>query len=45
MEIRYFEDLTQAETAKKLGLTQVQVSRKEQKVLSLLRNNLLEKAS
>ena len=45
MENRYFEDLTQAETAKKLGLTQVQVSRKEQKVLSLLRNNLLEKAS
>ena len=45
MEKRYFEDLTQAETAKKLGLTQVQVSRNEQKVLSLLRNNLFEKAS
>ena len=45
MEERYFNDLTQSETAKKLGLTQVQVSRKEQKVLTILRNNLLEKAS
>ena len=42
---RYFNDLTQSETAKILGLSQVQVSRKEQKVLTLLRNNLLDKAS
>ena len=42
---RYFNDLTQSETAKLLGLSQVQVSRKEQKVLTLLRNNLLDKAS
>lgn len=45
MENRYFNDLTQAETARILGLTQVQVSRKEQKVLTYLRNNLLDKAS
>lgn len=45
MESRYFNDLTQSETAKLLGLTQVQVSRKEQKVLSLLRNNLIGKSS
>lgn len=41
MEKRYFEDLTQAETAKVLGLTQVQVSRKETRVLMDLRNNLM----
>ena len=45
MENRYFNDLTQAETARILGLTQVQVSRKEQKVLSYLRNSLLDKVS
>lgn len=45
MENRYIGDLTQAETAKLLGLSQVQVSRKEQKVLTLLRNNLTDKAS
>jgi len=45
MENRYFNDLTQAETAKLLGLSQVQVSRKEGKVLTLLRNNLIGKAS
>ena len=45
MENRYFNDLTQSETAKLLGLTQVQVSRKEQKVLSYLKASLLDKAS
>lgn len=45
MEQRYFNDLTQAETASLLGLSQVQVSRKEQKVLTYLRNNLMDKAS
>jgi RNA polymerase sporulation-specific sigma factor len=37
---RYFDDKTQMETANSLGMTQVQVSRKEQKVLTKLRNNL-----
>ncbi len=37
---RYFDDKTQTETASDLGMTQVQVSRKEQKVLTKLRNNL-----
>ena len=37
---RYMEDLTQSEVAKTLGMSQVQVSRKEQKVLTKLRNNL-----
>jgi len=45
MKNRYFNDLTQAETAKLLGLSQVQVSRKEGKVLTLLRNNLIDRAS
>ena len=34
---RYFQDLTQSETAKKLGLSQVQVSRKETKILEKLK--------
>lgn len=34
---RYFEDLTQSETARKLGLTQVMVSRYETKSLSKMR--------
>ena len=37
---RYTNDLTQSETAKNLGLTQVQVSRKEQKILTKLRDKL-----
>lgn len=37
---RYFDDKTQMQTASDLGMTQVQVSRKEQKVLTKLRNNL-----
>lgn len=35
---RYFEDLTQSETAKKLGITQVMVSRYETKSLEKMRN-------
>ncbi len=35
---RYFEDLTQSETAKKLGITQVMVSRYEQKSLAKMRD-------
>ncbi len=35
--LRYYEDLTQTEIAKKLGMTQVQVSRREKKLLLKLR--------
>ena len=35
---RYFEDLTQSETARKLGITQVMVSRYETKSLEKIRN-------
>lgn len=37
---RYYEDKSQVETSKELGLTQVQVSRKEAKILSKIRNNI-----
>lgn len=37
---RYIQNLTQTEVASTLGMSQVQVSRKEQKVLTKLRNNL-----
>ena len=37
---RYFENRTQSETAKELGMTQVQVSRLEKKILIGLRKNL-----
>jgi len=40
IEKRYNKDLTQAETAKALGISQVQVSRNEQKVLLKLKNKL-----
>lgn len=35
--LRYFRDKTQCETAQILGITQVQVSRREKKILELLR--------
>ena len=38
---RYMKDLTQSETADIMGISQVQVSRKEHKVLTKLRNNLV----
>ncbi len=38
---RYFEDKTQTETSKELGISQVQVFRKEQKVLSKLKEKLV----
>ena len=38
---RYLEDYTQSETAKKLGMSQVQVSRFEQKVLKKLKSNMV----
>lgn len=37
---RYFSDMTQAETAKMLGISQVQVSRKEQKILEKMKTGL-----
>ena len=37
---RYFEDKTQTETAKLLGISQVQVSRLEKKILLKLRKNV-----
>ena len=38
--LRYFENKTQSETAKALGMTQVQVSRREKKILGIMRNSL-----
>ena len=38
--LRFFHDKTQSDTAKALGLTQVQVSRKEKIALKALRNQL-----
>ncbi len=37
---RYFRDYSQEETAKRLGLSQVKVSREEKKILSFLREEL-----
>ena len=37
---RYFEDKTQMETAKRLGISQVQVSRLEKKILLKMRKNM-----
>jgi RNA polymerase sporulation-specific sigma factor len=42
--LRYFEGMTQQSVAEKLGMTQVQVSRQEKKILRKLRN-LYEKNS
>ncbi len=39
--MRYMDNQTQTEVARNLGLTQVQVSRKEQRVLIKLRKNML----
>ena len=40
--LRYFKNKTQSEVAKELGMTQVQVSRKEKKVLTAMKKFLLE---
>ncbi len=37
---RYYSELTQMETSKELGISQVQVSRKENKILEKLKQNL-----
>lgn len=41
--LRYFKDKTQVQVAKMLGISQVQVSRIEKKVLKIMRENLQEK--
>jgi len=41
LTLRYFRGKTQVETAKELGMTQVQVSRREKKILLKLREELL----
>ena len=40
IELRYYCSLTQVQTAQRLGMTQVQVSRREKKLLALLREKL-----
>ena len=40
IELRYFEDKTQSETAEIFNTNQTNISRKEQKVLEILRNSL-----
>ncbi len=42
LELRYFRELTQAKTAEILGMSQVQVSRREKKLLTMMREELLE---
>ena len=42
LELRYFRNLTQSNTAKALGMTQVQVSRREKKLLEEMREELLK---
>ena len=40
IELRYYRSKTQSETAKILGMTQVQVSRREKAVLEIIRKRL-----
>ena len=40
LQARYYQDLTQSEVSKQLGMSQVQVSRKEGKILEKLRQRL-----
>ena len=40
VDMRYFKGFTQSATAKALGMTQVQVSRREKTILKILRENL-----
>ena len=42
LELRYFRGLTQSKTAKILSMTQVQVSRREKKLLTQMRKELLD---
>ena len=38
--LRYFKGMTQSESAKRLGMTQVKVSRKEKKIIEKLRSEM-----
>ena len=40
IQLRYYENKTQTQTAQVLGMTQVQVSRREKKILEILRSEL-----
>ena len=40
IDLRYYKDRSQMETSKELGMSQVQVSRKENKILAKIRNNI-----
>ncbi len=42
LELRYYREYTQSKTAAALGMTQVQVSRRERKILSWMRSALLQ---
>ncbi len=41
LHLRFFQEMTQAETAKRLNTTQVQISRRERKLLAQMRSSLL----
>ena len=41
IRLRYFGNRTQTQTAERLGMTQVQVSRREKKLLAQMREELL----
>lgn len=41
IQLRYFQNKTQVQTAKELEMTQVQVSRREKKILLWLRGMLI----
>ena len=41
IELRYFDDLTQVQTAGALGMTQVQVSRAEKRILRKMRSEIV----
>ena len=41
IELRYFSGLTQAKTADRLGMSQVQVSRREKAILSKMRESMI----
>lgn len=45
ISLRYFQDKTQNETAKELGMSQVQVSRLEKKLLFIMRNSIDNKSN
>ena len=42
IQMRYFQEKTQVEVAKKMGISQVQVSRMEKKILIRMRTEILK---